>query len=363
MDRIIGLILLCLTAFSVNAANISNIYITASGNNKFEAKAKAEYLGRERVLAMLASKFGVYEESKDYDYDTLAKVFKIYDVIGVKSSSSTYAATVSFEYEQSDLNKLFLKYYPKESAKKFAEYLVVPVFKQGSKIRVWLKDNDWLRLWGKHQEELQQAKLLYGASFAELRKAVTSDNLFDYKYADFLKLLPNTLFKGVLIVVLEHYTSDDGNGYIVVDYLTLDDSDENEVYSENISIATPEDVNESMQDVIENILYSYGSAYVSNVAKGSNHATKSAEIKTIMPNFIMRAEFYNAEEQEELTRKLNTIQALKKVEIAHDFGAKYSIALYTQLTEEELAKSLYKSGLSYVKRGDSYLLINVLNGV
>lgn len=362
MDKIIGIILLCITALSVNAANISNIYITASGNNKFEAKAKAEYSGRERVLAMLARKFGVYEEVKKYDLETLAGVFKIYDVIGEKSTSSTYSATVSFEYSERELNKLFLKYYPQASAKKFSEYLVIPVFKQGSKMRIWLKDNEWLRMWGKHQEVLEQAKLLYGASFPALRKNITSDNLFDYKYDDYLALLPNNLFKGVLIVVLEHFTTDEGNGYVVVDYVTLDDNTDSEVYSENISIATPEDVSESMQDVIENILYSYGRAYVSNA--GNILENKSSQVKKkVLPNFIMRAEFYNAEEQEELTRKLNTVKALKKVEIMHDFGAKYTIALYTKLTEEELAKALYNSGLSYVKRGDSYLLINIANGV
>ena len=363
--KFILIVLLHGITLAAYSASVSNIYIEAQGNNGYEAKAKAEHLGRKRALMMLARNLSLMDNPDEMSFDDLASVFTISSVIGEKITSVSYSATVTLNYSRADLNKLFLKYFPNSSRKLFAEYLVIPVFKQGSKIQLWLKDNEWLKSWGEYRSELTNARLLLASNFAALRRGVTSSNIFDLRYSDLLELVPETLFKGALIVVLEHYTYDSGYGYMAVDYITLenDNTQEPELYSENITIASQQEIPEATSNIIENILYNYGSEYVDSAIDSKQQAVSTPTKAKEKPAFIMRAEFYNSGEQEELTAKLNSIKFIKKVEIKHDFGAKFSVALYTELSEEELAKELYKNQLSYVKRGDSYLLINVINGV
>lgn len=347
---------------NAHASEMYNIYVSATGNNQFEAKVKADAAGMKRCALMLLRKFGIQSDKHvDFAYDDLARVFEQTKVLNEQINEKSYSATVDYSYDKHELGQFMFHYFPQESEEKFARYLVFPVFKQGNKVVLWQdKNQQWLALWDKHSSDLANSKLIVGSRKEELKRNINANNIFTITYSDLLKLLPESLFEKALIVTLEYFTYDNGQGYIQIDYTTLS-HDGKSVITETLPIASQSEISAKMEYILDKVRKDYGSDII--IATQQPDSAEKTGIIDDRPAYVMQARIYNPEELNELRHKLHNIANITKVNIVHDYDTKYRVDIYTSLASEELAKEFFKNNLSYIRNGDSYLLISIKHGV
>ena len=346
---------------------ISDIFIEATGNNKYEAKIKAHQQGMQRALILLADKIGVdINNLETAPYHRLKNVFNTITIHSELSQKEKYSATVSYEYSQGKFYKLLLDYGDSKIDDLFYEYLVIPVFKQSSFLNIWTPDKMWNDFWSESRKLLNTHKLYYPEKSLFLAKKITSDNLFNLEYDEFIDLFKNHFFKGVLIVTAEFFTDRNTRESIVrvTTYAIHADGSSRDVFEKDYPLNEMADIGYTVDLAIGKVIDDFGRL------RSQQDTASQEESNNWLPEnepenkpIVMSFDVYDPDELQIVEDKLERVDQIESFRIEHDYNNRYKIIMYTSVSEFELAEGLYLNGLSYKIYGNLYHLIDVKKGV
>lgn len=363
----IGLLLFCSVASIPNKAiasgrEISEIFIEATGNNKYEAKIKAHELGMRRSLLLIADQLGIKKENiKEIPFSELKKVFTPVMVSHEMSTVEKYNATVTYSYALSRVYSTLLHYGNQEINDLFYEHLVFPVFKQKNFLNIWDDDKNWNDYWISSRNLLAHHKIYYPQKTPYLVNKITSANIFDLKYEDFIDVFPALLFKKVMIVTGEFFTNRKTRESLlqIKKIILSPDTSEALVIEEEYPLHDLVDVPYTVDFAIKKVINNFG-ALRQNEAGDKDDEIEVAKEAT--PLIIMNFDVFDQEEMDLVTNKLKNVKEIDNFKIEHDYNTKHKILIYTTASEYELAEGLYLNGLSYKIHGSLYNLIDVKKG-
>ena len=343
---------------------ISEVFIEATGNNKYEAKIKAHERGMMRAFFLVADKMGVkHDDIQEVPYLRLKDVFKPVTVFDELSTIEKYNATVTYQYDKAKLYKLLLDYGNSTVQDMFYESLVLPVFKQRHVLNIWDKEKKWNDIWRESKSILNSHKILYPTKSLLVTKKITPENLFHLNYNDFIETFPHILFKNVMIVTTEFFTSrKTGESLMKVNtYILIPNETENVQLEDEYTISSLDDIPNDVSLVIDKVINLYGA--VRNNPETEMISQKNNDEDVEPKPIIMNFDVFNQEEMDLVVSKLEKIYQIDKFVIEHDYNTKYKILLYTTVSELDLAEALYINGLSYKIHGVLYNLIDIKKGV
>ncbi|MDP4708920.1 MAG: hypothetical protein NWS20_02815 [Rickettsiaceae bacterium] len=341
---------------------ISEIFIEASGNNKYEAKIKAHEQGMQRALLLIADKLKIPTDGiPQISYNELKEAFTPINLINEVSLLEKYNATVTYTYEKGKIYNLLLEYGDADVNDLFFEALVLPVFKQRNSLNIWDNEKKWNDFWVESRSTLNTYKLYYPEKTLYLSNKITPENLDDLTYEDFIEIFHNKLFKKVIIVTAEFFTNrSNGSSLMQIKKHILSPYGSKEVLEEEFDLNTWDDIPYTVNVAIDLLIDDYGMRREneSEILGEDNINEAEEEYKPIIMNF----DVFDEDELELVTSKLDKIMQIDHFVIEHDYNNRYKILIYTDVSEYELAEGLYLNGLSYKIHGSLYNLIDVKKG-
>lgn len=365
MKRIATLFVMFLvhvSAYGVDTTReITELYVNATGNNKFEAQVKANIQGVERAFFIILDKMGFSKNDIDQvPYLVLKDVFSISEVKKESATDGSYSAMLSYRYDLYLVNQLLQAYGHEVVQDKFYEYLVIPVFKQKNIISLWEGNNEWIKQWGKSRKLSGYYKLYYPNATMPVKKLITARNVFNLTYDACLDIFSNFLFKKVLILVSEYFT-DPVTGNVVMNVKNIILEHGNKVSTSEIDylLNDPQDSSKVVSKSISDIMAKYGSLR-HDVPKSIHEKIDIDEnrVRTLMLNI----DTFNEEEIKNIERKLKNVSEIKKFEVRRDYGSKYKITIWTEADDYSLTEGFYLNGLSFKIYGNLYNLIDIKEG-
>ena len=359
-------LLICLFN-KAHAHEISEVYIEATGNNKYESKIKAHEQGMFRSFVLLASKLDLpVTELNRVPYDDLKKVFTATNLINELSVVDKYSATVTYTYEKDKLYSLLLKYGGPDVNNKFQEFIIIPVFKKHKTLNIWDEDKRWTNYWNSARDILSAHKIIYPKKTLFLADKINSDNIFNLRHTDFTNIFNNILFKNIIIVTAEFFTDRNTSNSTmeVKKYIYRLGEPGSEIITEEYPINSSSDISYNVNRVIDQIIDKYGVLNrVDNVGSSISEETDFIyEEKEEKKPIIMNFDVFDKSELDLVISKLKKITQIDDFIIEHDYNTRYKIVIYTSVDEYELAECLYLNGLSYKIHGNLYNLIDVRKG-
>ena len=343
---------------------ISEVFIEATGNNKYEAKIKAHERGMMRAFFLVADKMGIkHSDIQEAPYVRLKEVFKPVMLFDELSTLEKYNATVTYQYDKAKLYQLLLDYGNSVVQDMFYEALVLPVFKQRNVFNIWNKEKKWNDIWYESKSILNNHKILYPTKSFLADKKINAANIFHLKYNDFLETFPNSLFKNVIIITTEFFTNHrTGESLMKVDtYILKPDEINNTKLEEEYELASLDDINHNVNSVIDKVINLYGALRTNTESESIDQKINDDEEKEQKP-IIMNFDVFSPEEMDLVVGKLEKVVQIDKFSIEHDYDTKYKILIYTNASEFDLAEGLYLNGLSYKIHGSLYNLIDIKKG-
>lgn len=344
---------------SCSIHEISEVFIDSSGNNKYEAKIKANQQGMTRALLLIADSMGIKNtDIADVPYLRLKKVFKPIMILNELSTVDRYNATVTYQYDKASLYQLLIDYGNSNINDMFYEYLVLPVYKQRNFLNIWDKEKRWNDIWASNRPLLNKHKLIYPTKSLVAKKRITPETVFHLTYDDYIEIFPNFMFKKVLVISTEYFTNrKTGEGLMRVDsYLVTHKSNEDKKLESEYPITSPENATQNVQSVIDKVVTEYGKLRKNpEILPQADDQTEEKEKLPIVMNF----EVFNQQDMDLIISKISKIDQIDRYVIEHDYDTKYRILIYTEASELELAEGLYLNGLSYKIHGNLYNLIDI----
>lgn len=351
------------TIAKANESEISEIYIEASGNNKYEAKIKAHEQGMQRALYLLANKFKIPTDGlQKIPYHRIKSAFTPKVILNEISLLEKYSATVTYAYKKGAIFSLLLEYGDSKINDLFYETIVLPVFKKSRTLNIWNSEKRWNNFWNDARANLENYKIYYPEKTLFLSDKITEANLLTLKYEDFVSIFHDKLFKSVIIITAEFFTDRRTGASIlhIKKYLRSHDKDL-KVIEEEYDLNSWDDIPYIVDLVIDKVIDDYGVLRILTPEKEINDKPLLVDTdgeKTIIMNF----DAFDEKELDLVISKLERVDQINNFAIERDYDSKYKIIIYTSVSEYELAEGLYLNGLSYKIHGSLYNLIDVKKG-
>ena len=370
------IILHIICIFFTNVANasleVSELYIEAQGNNKYESKIKAQNQGMQRAFLMIADTLGINASAVTaVPYLKLKNVFTVVAAKNVTETDNLYKATVTYQYNLYPVQQLLFEYGNNSVKDRFYEYLILPISKQKNILTLWDADQEWNKKWSKNRNILDQAKLFYPKSSINLAKKINADNVLTLSFSNFLDIFPAKLLKKVMLIVCEYFT-DINTGAAVMDvkYIIIDNNGKT-ISNQSYPLNNLGEVTQTIDTVLKTVLNKYGRFSNSDAQDlaiiSDNDAPKPKVVPTKVVEDDIRTIILDLEAftEDELTRikdKLQNASDLESFSIAHNYDEKYKVTILTKSNDYKLAESFYLNGLSFKMYGNLYSLIDVIKG-
>jgi hypothetical protein len=340
---------------------ISEIFIEATGNNKYESKVKAHDFGMRRALLLIADQIGIKKENiSKIPLSVLKKIFTPVMVSSEVSAVDHYNATVTYSYELSRIYSTLLKFGDPVVDDLFYEFLIFPIFKQKNFLNIWNEEKRWNNYWIQSRNLLEHHKIYYPEKTPYIASKITGINIFDLKYEDFIDIFPQLLFKKVMIVTAEFFTNRKTRASILqIKKIILSPESETVVIEDEYPLVHFEDIADNINLLIDKIVNKFGAIrHFDDNHDDEEVVADSPEIHPIIMNF----DAYDQEEIDVLREKLSKVDEIDSFKIQQDYNTKYKILIYTTRSEYELAEGFYINGLSYKIHGSLYNLIDIKKG-
>lgn len=385
MKRLI-LLLAIIFPISAYSSEIRGLHISATGNNKFECEIKANIDGMRRALTLVANSIGITEANfKEVPYLELKEVFRVKDKISEKSFDERYTADVTYAYDNLDANQLILKYGSKEVKDQFFKYVVIPVFKQRNVLSFLDKRTEWLSTWMGSTEDASRYKLL-PVDPTKSAKDITTANLYDLSYEDFLDKLNMKRFEKVLITSCEYFTRKNGTMYIEVKNTELSSEGTN-VTETRYDIGNPNQARKYFGVAIDRIITTFGKRAkvemlpnVSDISYASERLklsrAKAKKAGSVLDDLLrrpgtdkrlnkvfMRADIFSQEGLKSFKDKLDKVDEVVKYKIDLDEYNHYILTIYTDADMAGLAEGFYINQLSFRSYDEEYITFELQGGV
>lgn len=363
---------------------ITGIHINAIGNNRYEAKIRAHFDGMKQSLNLIANKIGVTNAYIDnVPYDELKAVFKVHNIISEKSFDERYTANVNYSYDNLAIHHLLMKYGNEDVKKQFFEYVVIPVFKQRNVIQFLDSKTEWLETWIENQEICNKNGMLV---IDPLQNAVdiTSSNVFNLSYENFLDRLKIKKFKNILIAVCEYFTKPDGSMYFKVITYKLTSDGQRYIADKYYDISDPAAAEKYFGIAIHEIITGLNPSHdadknidVANAENVSDLASdrndKNAKAGSVLDSLLvqtkastqkltkieMKLDVFDNQEIENIKVKLAAIPEVVKYHIDMEDAQNYKITLHINTSLEDLAESLYFNNLSFRLYDEEYTMFEL----
>ncbi|MDP5110323.1 MAG: hypothetical protein NWP47_02930 [Rickettsiaceae bacterium] len=351
------------TISQANESEISEIYIEASGNNKYEAKIRAHEQGMQRALYLLANKFKIPTDGlQKIPYHRIKTAFTPKIILNEISLLEKYSATVTYAYEKGKIFSLLLEYGDAKINELFYETIVLPVFKKSRTLNIWNSDKRWNDFWHDARKGLDAHKIYYPEKTLFLSDKITEANLLELKYEDFVRIFYDKLFKNVMIITAEFFTNRRTGASIlhIKKYLRGHD-EEPKIIEEEYDLSSWEDIPYIVDLVIDKVIDDYGVLRIVAPEAVTNDKPLPVDTdgeKTIIMNF----DAFDEEELNLVISKLEQVPQIDNFAIEREHDNKYKIIIYISVSEYELAEGLYLNGLSYKIHGKLYNLIDIKKG-
>ena len=358
-------LILCPKLAQCATYEISEVFIEATGNNKYEAKIKAHERGMMRAFFLVADKMGIkHSDIQEAPYSRLKEVFKPVMLFDELSTIEKYNATVTYQYDKAKLYQLLLDYGNNVVQDMFYEALILPVFKQRNVFNIWDKEKKWNDIWYESKATLNSHKILYPTKSLLATKKITPENILHLNYNDFLETFPNVLFKNVMIITTEFFTNRrTGESLMRVNTYVLSPDEVNNVQLEDdYELSSLDDISHNVGSVIDKVINLYGALRTNPESELASQKNNDNDEDKEQRPIIMNFDVFNQEEMDLVVDKLNKVSQIDKFSIEHDYDTKYKILIYTNASEFDLAEGLYLNGLSYKIHGSLYNLIDVKKG-
>ena len=351
------------TISQANESEISEIYIEASGNNKYEAKIRAHEQGMQRALYLLANKFKIPTDGlRKIPYHRIKTAFTPKIISNEISLLEKYSATVTYAYEKGKIFSLLLEYGDAKINDLFYETIVLPVFKKSRTLNIWNSDKRWNDFWHDARKGLDTHKIYYPEKTLFLSDKITETNLLELKYEDFVRIFYDKLFKNVMIITAEFFTDRrTGASILRIKKYLRGHEEEPKIIEEEYDLSSWEDIPYIVDLVIDKVIDDYGVLRIVAPEAVTNDKPLPVDTdgeKTIIMNF----DAFDEEELNLVISKLEQVPQIDNFAIEREHDNKYKIIIYISVSEYELAEGLYLNGLSYKIHGKLYNLIDIKKG-
>ncbi|WPY01156.1 hypothetical protein Trichorick_01060 [Candidatus Trichorickettsia mobilis] len=369
------IILHIICIFFTNLANasleVSELYIEAQGNNKYESKIKAQNQGMQRAFLMVADTLGINASAVTaVPYLKLKDVFTVVAAKNVTETDNLYKATVTYQYNLYPIQQLLFQYGNNSVKDRFYEYLILPISKQKNILTLWDGDQEWNKKWSKNRNILDQAKLFYPKSSMGIVKKINADNVLTLSFSNFLDIFPTKLLKKVMLIVCEYFT-DINTGAAVMDvkYIIIDNNGKT-ISNQSYPLNNLNEVTQTIDTILKTVVNKYG-RFSNNDAQdlaiiSDNEAPKPKVVTKVVEDdirtIILDLEAFTEDELTRIKDKLQNISDLESFSIAHNYDEKYKVTILTKSNDYKLAESFYLNGLSFKMYGNLYSLIDVIKG-
>ncbi len=358
---------------------INNMYVEADGNNRFEAQFKAYDISMRRALKIIADRMGIRGiDFKSVSYKQLEEAFEINGVNDPKYEHDWYSATINYRYDPKQIADIIIPLVPENSDAPIFNCLFIPIFKEDKKITLWNLKNPWLAYWDKVTPIIEKRKLFYPRNVVQDGKIFTPKNIFNKSYDSFLSLFPDKLFKSVLLLVSEYFTTDTGQTYMEVTYHVITSKGATQEVK-RYNITNPEDMSRAIFTAADNAIDKLGIKLSKSVsetialadknheeakAKAQQHDVDSAFVEADKINeYKMSTEIYDAVSMEKLKTQLKSTKSIEHFLITKDRDDKYNVLIYTKDNIEQLTYNLYLNVLTYYNIDDEKHLYQNMSGV
>ncbi len=354
-----------LTAILSNALAISsvipNIHIESQGNNKFEAKIKANKFGMRQSIKLLLDKINV--KSFDPEQMTLVdlhKTCKISTIDQEKSADHFYSANVSYACDFEVLKKMLKNHANPEKIESFYNTIVIPVLKKGSKYLIWDKSSSWYKDWRKHNPALAKSKIL----LSEPNASINPENILKLNYQDIVKAYPNKLFSRASIVICDFFEKNNTTSYVRIKYKNLDEQTSNtnvEEY-EDLSL-NPDNLSIAFDEIISDFIVKNGN--INNIEDEdlswlAQEQETSSESITEQAKYTLYLEGYDQYYVADIKAIISKIPEIKHSNFEPEGLNLWKVELLGNFkSEEDFAECLYINGLTYRQNKNYITLIKL----
>lgn len=366
-------------AYADNA--IEYLFIESKGNNIYEAQVKANHIGMQRALSIIANKLNIINfDSSSFRYIELKNIFTPYNLIPHNVQDNFYQGEVSYKYDKYKIANLFLENLKNTNQPYLYNTLLIPIFKSNKKL--YFTDDTWYKKW---ESEISQKFNNYKIYYpfynkkieVELENNIDYKNLFLVNYNNFIDLFPDILFNKVVLAIGEYFYDGNRDLYFQVTERTLHSNLSNNTLTNNYPIQKNIDHaklwHKIASDIIErqdiskhvavedskdnNLLLSEHTKQLDNIDV-DNSDEKSLKTRTI----TMHAEIYSMQEIDELKQKINKILGISNLDFQISLQLNtVNIIFDTELDNARLAENFYIHNLSYVLEGENdFTLLNYI---
>ncbi len=337
----------------VYSLEIPNIYIESQGNNKFEAKIKANKSGIRQSIKLFLDKINVSDfDINEVNLPDLKHVCQITNVEDEKSSDRYYSARVSYYCNEEVLKQVMPNYADTNAIGNFYNTLVVPVLRKGNQYVLWDDTNTWYQGWLKYKKPLAESKIL----LAEPNSKVTSQNINKLNYQEIAKYYPLNIFTNVTVAICDFFEKNNTTSYVRVKYKVLDrNGDKVDIQEYEDLELKRKDLSVAFDEIITEFIDLYGSSTVfydigplttelENSINGINRDRKGSEEK----RYTLYMSGYDNEYVQNIKDAISSIPQVKSFDYNPEGIGLWKVELSGNFKDDEdFAECLYMKGLTY----------------
>lgn len=356
-------------SFAVN--NLSHLFIEGRGQNIYESQLRANHLGMQRALAIIADRADIHNfDSSKVSYKDLLEIFTPYNPIPKVLENNFYQGEISYRYNTQKVINILLEFADRQNNSSLYSAIVIPIMKQ-NKLLSFASDAQWHKEWLKETGYLlENSVYIVNNAFPSLIDLINSKELSELKYNYFFEVFPSYLFERIILVIGEYFYNKRGELCFQTSFRVLKYDGTDEFYVKENKVTD--------MDAMQNIWSSIPPQLVKNYGLKNRHLDFDDNIKKYykrLDDILLKSgikeqthsgreifivsDVYSTKDVEFFKKKISNIEDIKASYNISLSTHKMRIVIYTDLTDSQLAQAFYLRGLTYIKEEDKYILLNL----
>ncbi len=356
-----------LCGFCLNAlggkVSVPNVYIEAQGNNVFEAKIRADKGGIRQSISLFLDKIDIKSfDVKELELQDLKNICQISRLENQNSEEFFYSATADYTCDSEKLRKAIAASQNIQKISNFYEVLVIPVLKKEGQYFLWDDAKLWHDRWQKHKNALNKDNIW----LAEKTKKIDSQNILRLNYQDIAGIYPNKLFNKVAIIICDLFEKRGNASHVHVKYKVLNEDSSTVAEEDYPELETALDgVRLTFDDIINSFHEQNGQmSFLKDLDLTQEQEQQLLEEKYDDKKYTLYIDGYDINYVEQIKTIIKKAPEITNATFTPEGISLWKVELWGEFnSDEEFARSLYASGLTYRKAGDHLRLIKLDKGV
>ncbi len=359
-------LLLVINLNSAGAFHLSEIYIEARGNNKFEAKMRAQNMGSVRAFFLYANKMGfTNDDFSQITYRDVAPTITGTRYLNENMTDNSYSALADYNLNRQAVTEVLYNFATSDSYSKFYECLVLPVMKVGKNLHIWDNKIKWLNSWGTHKEFLAQNQILLLEQNNIYKDHISPALINKITYEDFDLVFPETPIKKFLVIVAEYFTNlDNGGAYLQVEYREIKPGAVSSIVKK-YDLNSTNNPESTFSDIIERFASENGVRIPvkRNSVENFFEVEKNLFLKQRLHSVTMNILVDDVRQWDRIKSKLDKITEIEKIIIKDQSENNYVVEMKYKNNLESLTKALFEAGMTYTTNKNQYYLTETNDGI